>query len=310
MQLLKINEKGVEKGGIEDLQKATFTWLDIVNPSDSELKQIYEKTGIPIEDLKDSISQWQRPIALNLGEYSEIVIREVKKTEETETIPIATFLSQKYIITIRKEETQAFRRIKEYSEERIAMFKDPGIFVKRLLEEVNDEYFQALDVLDELIDDLEDEAFENPTKKVAEKVFRVKKELIRINKSASANREMVAGIEKEYITQIPKRHIKEFRDIYNDCVQIREIGETYRDIVTGILDVYLSSVSANLNITMKKLTAYGALILFPTLISGIYGMNFKFMPELGWQKGYIFALSLMIFSVIVLYIYFKKLDYI
>ena len=149
-----------------------------------------------------------------------------------------------------------------------------------------------------------------PTKKLAEKVFTVKKELIRINKSASANREMVGCIEKEYITQIPKKHMKEFRDVYNDCVQVREIGETYRDIVTGILDVYLSSVSTNLNITIKKITSYEALILIPTLISGIYGMNFQFMQEIGWQYGYGFALGLMALSVIVLYIYFKKLDWI
>ena len=130
-------------------------------------------------------------------------------------------------------------------------------------------------------------------------------------KALAANREVISSIEKEYVSNIDKKNIKRFRTLYNDVTQLIDTEGTYRDILTGILDVYLSSVSNNLNKVMKTLTIGASFILIPTLIASIYGMNFNTaspynMPELLWNYGYFFALGSMVLSVSITYIFFKR----
>ena len=110
--------------------------------------------------------------------------------------------------------------------------------------------------------------------------------------------------------EIDKKNIKRFRSLYNDITQLIDTEGTYRDIMTGTLEIYLSSVSNNLNQVMKTLTIVASFILLPTLIAGIYGMNFHFMPEIntqfGQKYGYYFALFLMAFSILLMYFYFRR----
>ena len=134
----------------------------------------------------------------------------------------------------------------------------------------------------------------------------IKKVLIYFHRSLIANREVIAGIEKEYLNEIKKKELKRFRELYNDVIQLIDMSETYREILTGSLDMYLSTISNNMNLSMKRLTVYATFILLPTLISGLYGMNFRYMPELYWPWGYWYALGLMALSVILLFIFFKK----
>ena len=165
--------------------------------------------------------------------------------------------------------------------------------------------------MDDRIDVIEDKVIEKPDKTTVKSIFTIKKTLIYFHKALTANREVISAIEKEYVANIDKKNIKRFRALYNDVTQLIDTEGTYRDILTGTLDVYLSSVSNNLGQVMKTLTVISAFVLIPTLISGIYGMNFNNasqynMPELYWQYGYFFALGLMLISMIVAYVFFRK----
>jgi magnesium transporter len=137
-----------------------------------------------------------------------------------------------------------------------------------------------------------------------------------VHKALTANREVVVNIEKGYLSRIDKEEEAKYKFIYNDIVQLIDMNETYRDVLTGALEIYLTTISNNLNHTVKRLTAWGSLILIPTLIASIYGMNFHDtaspfnMPELQWKYGYFFALGLMALSTILLYFYFRKKDWI
>jgi magnesium transporter len=188
--------------------------------------------------------------------------------------------------------------------------KGVGHFVYRYLDEILLSYFAIMDRVEERIDAVEVRVFRRPERPTAKEIFSLKKILIYFHKALAANREVVTAIEKEYLKQIPKKDQKKFRNLYNDVVELLDLTSTYRDILTGTLDVYLSTVSNNLNHIMKKLTALASFVLIPTLITGIYGMNFAVMPELNWRYGYFMALGLMIFSVALLYMYFKKKDWI
>ena len=217
------------------------------------------------------------------------------------------------IITISLKETDAIRKIKQLIDSKKMDVHDKGIsfFTYRLLDEVLDAYFSVLDTIEERIDLIEDHVIEKPDKISVRNIFSVKKTLIYFHKALAANREVISSIEKEYVSNIDKKNIKRFRALYNDVTQLIDTEGTYRDILTGTLDVYLSSVSNNLNKVLKTLTIGASFILIPTLISGIYGMNFSSnspwnMPELYWQYGYFFALGFMVLSVVASYLFFKK----
>ena len=182
-------------------------------------------------------------------------------------------------------------------------------FLYILLDEIINTYFSILNDYEDEIDILEDKVFHRPQKKEVKKIFEIKKTLIYFNKSISANREVITAIEKEYSHAIKKSHIRHFRNLYSDLTQLIDVIGTYRDILTGTLDIYLTSITHNLDIVIKRLTVYATYILVPTLISGIYGMNFRWMPETSWKYGYFFALALMGFSVLMLHFLFKKADW-
>ncbi|MFH0867931.1 MAG: CorA family divalent cation transporter, partial [Candidatus Woesearchaeota archaeon] len=188
--------------------------------------------------------------------------------------------------------------------------KGISYFTYRLLDEILNAYFSILDTLEEKIDKIEDKVIEKPDKATVGNIFSVKKTLIFFHRALAANREVITSIEKEYVANIDKKNVKRFRALYNDVTQLIEMEGTYRDILTGTLDVYLSSVSNNLNHVIKTLTIGASFVLIPTLIASIYGMNFEFMPEihtaLGQRFGYYFALVLMALSIIISYAFFKK----
>ena len=164
--------------------------------------------------------------------------------------------------------------------------------------------------IEEEIDQIEDAVMDNPRKATIEKIFSTKKTLIFFHKALTANREVITSIEKEYVKDIDKNNIKRFRALYSDITQLIDSAGTYRDILTGTLEIYLSSVSNNLNQVMKTLTIVASFVMVPTLISGIYGMNFAYIPEmhtaLGEKYGYYFALGLMALSIGLMYAYFRR----
>jgi magnesium transporter len=174
------------------------------------------------------------------------------------------------------------------------------------LDEILNIYFEVLDDIENRIDQIEDKVVKTPKIDIVEKIFETKKTLIYFTKTMGANREVSASVEKEYLSEIDKKRARQFRTLYNDTVQLVDMSSTYRDILTGTLDTYLSSISNNLNKIMKTLTVGASFILIPTLIASIYGMNFRAMPELYWKYGYIFSFGLMILSVSATYIFFKK----
>ncbi len=316
LKVYKVQKGGVKAGSLNDLGNSSICWADSVNPSKKELMDISEKAKIPLNELKNVLDEDERPKVSDLENYSLIIIRTpITEQDEILTTPLSIFISKdkNNVITVALKETDAVRKIKQLIGSKKIDLYDKGIsfFTYRLLDEVLDAYFLIMDAIEEKIDMIEDHVIEKPDKISVRNIFSVKKTLIYFHKALTANREVISSIEKEYVANIDKKNIKRFRTLYNDVTQLIDTEGTYRDILTGTLDVYISSVSNNLNKIMKTMTIGASFILIPTLISGIYGMNFAAnspwnMPELYWKYGYFFALGLMVLSVIVSYTFFKR----
>ena len=315
LRVFKFQKGGVKAGSLNDLGSSSKCWADCINPTPKELKEISERAKINLHILKETVDKEERPKVSDLENYSLIVVRTPwVEHDHIRTTPISIFISKNKnnVITITLKETHSIKRMQQLIKANKIDLHNGGLsfFVFRLLDEVLETYFYILDTLEEKIDKIEDKVVSEPHKVSVQNIFSVKKTLIFFHKALTANREVIASIEKEYVSHIDKKNVKRFRTLYDDVTQLIDTEGTYRDILTGTLDIYLTSVSNNLNQVMKTLTIGASFILIPTLISGIYGMNFAFMPEvhtaLGLKYGYYFALGFMALSVLLSYWFFKR----
>lgn len=181
-----------------------------------------------------------------------------------------------------------------------------------LLDEIVDQYFLVLDVLEGKGERVEEQIVEEQI--VEERVDRqtqtaiiyLKRQLIQFRKLAAPLREVLDGIQRREVDLMGATLEPYYRDVYDHVLRVTDYIDNLRDILSTSFDAYLAVVSNRLNEVTKQISAYGAIILVPTVIAGIYGMNFRHMPELGWVGGYPFALALMAASALALWRFFKR----
>src|SRR3989338_4572178 len=252
LKVYSFQKGAVTEASPKELATVSVCWADCTAPSEEELKEISENTNITLDELNEALDQEERPKVSDLENYSLIIVRTPwNENGEISTLPIAIFVSKtkNNVITLTLQETRAIKRIKELLKiNKVELHeKGVGFFTYTLIDEILSEYFTIIDHIEETIDEIEEEVVQKPGKKTIENIFAVKKTLIFFHRALTANREVISSIEKEYITQIDKKNIKRFRNLYNDAIQLIDTETTYRDILTGTLDIYLSSISNNLN---------------------------------------------------------------
>jgi magnesium transporter len=175
-----------------------------------------------------------------------------------------------------------------------------------ILDTVVDQYMTIGDSLVEVIEDIESELLASPSTKTLMLIQSIKREVIFIRKTVSPVRELLTGIQHTESTLIQEKSLIYFRDVYDHAIRVIESMDSYRELVTGLLDIYLSSVSNKMNETMKVLTIFAAIFIPLSFIAGIYGMNFEYMPELKWKWSYPLIWIIFIIIPAALLIFFKK----
>ena len=175
-----------------------------------------------------------------------------------------------------------------------------------MLDAIVDHYFVILEKLGEKIESLEEELVTNPTPETLQTIHTLKRELIFLRKSVWPLREVISGLEREASPLITEPTGIYLRDVYDHTIQVIDTIETYRDMVSGMLEIYLSSLSNRMNEVMKVLTIMATIFIPLTFIAGIYGMNFKYMPELEWHWGYFLVLLVMTIIIAFMVFHFKR----
>jgi magnesium transporter len=293
---------------------SSLAWIDCSQPTREELLELSKKTGIAGRDIHASIDPDKRPHVRSYDKYSFISFRVPyeDKAGKIHTMPASIFLFRSHVVTVHDKPLKAVDEFRKLSNDQWELIFKKGApyFAYRFMDAAISDFFIKLDHMQDQIEKVENQVLHDPTKMVTQHIFVMKRTLIYLHKALAANRDVISAIEKHYISNLKESDLHLFRDLYNDTSQLIDMVSTYRDIITSILDMYLSSVSNSLNKVMKTLTAISAFVLIPTLITGIYGMNFQRigsynMPELYWPYGYVFALGLMVFSIAVIFIWFK-----
>jgi magnesium transporter len=187
---------------------------------------------------------------------------------------------------------------------------DEGFLLWALLDVIVDRYFSVTDKVDERIDAVEDIVFrEEPTGGTPREVFDLRRALVRFRRAVAPLREVLLELTRREADCISSDAVVRMQDVLDHVLRVVEMVEAQRELVTGLLEANLAVASNRMNEVMKRMTSWGAILLGSTLIAGIYGMNFRHIPELGWYFGYPLALGMMAALTIVLYTYFKRRDW-
>ena len=190
------------------------------------------------------------------------------------------------------------------------MSKESDSLLHLVIDSLVDNYLPVLDVLDYKISNIETQVLKNPTQKTLNNIFAVKKDILYLRRFIGPQRDTVNFLSKENFQFVnPKRRVY-FRDVYDNMIFINDTIDTYRDVINGTFDAYLSTISNRTNDIMKVLTIIATIMMPLTLITGIYGMNFREMPLLTWHWGFYIISAAMIILGIGMLAYFKRKDWI
>ena len=293
-----------------------LVWLDIEGPTGETVTMLGEEFGFHELALEDSIHPHQRPKIEQYGSYFFLVAYGVTLADGALIKhEMSVFVGRNYLVTVRKDPVFDLASVIERWDAHSELAKEGGGYLLYiLLDEIVDGYFDALDGIEEETEDLEDRIFgeegsPSARTETQNRIFSLKKELLHFRRAVIPLRDVLDVMQRRLVEVVTEPLEPYYRDVYDHVLRAADFVDGIRDILSSALDAYLAVVSNRLNVVMKHLTAYAAIILVPTLIAGIYGMNFHNIPELSWRYGYAYALGLMFGAGAMLYWYFKRRDW-
>lgn len=287
-------------------------WIDIVGFQEVEnITRLGQHFNIHPLILEDIFNTEQRPKIEDLGDYIFILFKHLVYDEEggaTSIEQVSLVLGPDFVLSFQEKACSAFTGvIGRLDAENNRIRKRGSDFLAYILvDAVVDNYFTVLEKLGDRIETLEEDLTEDPSQLLLHRLHRLRRDMTLVRRSVWPLREAVAALERRTTDLIRESSVIYLRDVYDHTVQVIDTIETFRDMLTGMLDLYLSSVSYRLNGVMKVLTIIATIFMPLTFIAGVYGMNFKNMPELEWEYGYPAALALMLVAALAMLVYFRK----
>lgn len=290
----------------------TVTWINVDGLHDIE---VIEKIGKHFDMhpliLEDIVNTQQRPKMEEFEKYIYIVLKMLyydEETEGTQVEQVSLILGENYVISFQEREGDIFNPVRERIRNGKGRIRKmgPDYLAYALLDAVVDHYFTILEKDGEKVEILEDDVIKDPNPDTLQDIHKLKRDMIFLRRSVWPLRELINGLERVETALIRKSTRIYLRDIYDHTIQVIDTLETYRDMLSGMHDTYLSSVSNRMNEVMKVLTIIATIFIPLTFIAGIYGMNFEFMPELKWHWAYFTVWGVIAVIAVLMVIFFKR----
>jgi magnesium transporter len=306
----EVGELHLDRASAERLLSGgTFFWLDLHRPIQEDFAVLRDVFGFHPLALEDSEHFGQRA---KLDDYDDYVFLVVYGAvpDEDRLVEVHCFYSERYLITVHRDEAPAFTEVRRRYQARKAPIDDPGKLLYTIIDALVDSFFPILDDFDDRIDELEDQTFLHAGDEQLQEIFAMKRLLVGIRKAVSPQRDLFAGLMGS-VPDLPgmtPEHERYFRDIYDHLIRITDLVDTYRDLLSSSLDVFLSTVSNRLNTVVKQLTVIATIFLPLTFITGFFGQNFGWMVRhvTGWPAFLAFGIGLEVAAVVALLTYFKR----
>ncbi|MDH7481828.1 MAG: magnesium/cobalt transporter CorA [Armatimonadota bacterium] len=291
----------------------TIVWLDAMNPSKEEMEKLALEFGFHPLAIDDYFTPHHRPKVDEYPGYLFLVSHFVTynpKKEDVRPIELDIFVGKNYIVTLHKQELTVLHEVADrWSRHPQAFVGGVGLLLYDILDALVDSYFPILDQIDERLDQIETSIFKQEAAESPERIFRLKRTLLVLRRIATPLRDMFNILTRRDQPLLSEQAVTYLRDIYDHTLRIVDTIDTYRDILASALDAYLTVISNQLNAVMKSLTVAATVLISVGLVAAIYGMNFRYMPELTWRYGYPYALGLMALIGVVLLYYFRRIKW-
>jgi magnesium transporter len=299
-------------------EKSTVTWLNIDGLHEID---VIDKLGKHFDVhplvLEDILNTDQRPKMEDYESYIFFVLKMIyydEKKGEVHTEQFSLILGHNFVISFQESFGDVFDAMRERLRKGKGKIRKMGAdyLAYTLIDAIVDNYFVVLEKIGERIEDVEEELLDNPTPNTVHIIHGLKREMIYLRKSAWPLREIINGLLREESKLIKKTTHVYLRDLYDHTIQTIDTIETFRDMISGMFDMYMSSISNKMNEVMKVLTIFAAIFIPLTFVAGLYGMNFRpdaspfNMPELNFYWGYPMALFAMAIIGVIMLIYFKR----
>lgn len=293
-------------------ETATVTWINVDGVHDpAVMEKLGGRFDIHPLVLEDIMTTTQRPKAEDLGGAVFVVLRMIEsdgKGPGMTTDQLSLILGPNYVLSFQETEGDCLDPVRARIRGGKGRIRSlgPDYLAYALIDGVVDNYFLVLEGLGERIDILEERLITDPRRELLHEIHGLKREMIDLRKAVWPLREVVSGVERLESPLIKSTTDVFLRDLYDHVIQVIDTVESFREILTSMIETYLSSLSNRMNEVMKVLTIISTIFIPITFLVGLYGMNFKFMPEIGWRWGYAFVWVLIIGSVGAMFAFFRR----
>lgn len=320
ISVMQYNEENLYERGLEVIKRkhlqdeeALTTWIHVDGLHDTAiLEQLGEEFNLHPLVLEDILNTDHRPKLEDMGPYIFLVLKcftaEPTSITEVRSEQISLIFGADFVLSLQEKESDLLVPIRERIRQSKGKIRKAGadFLAHAILDAVVDSYFSLLEDIGEEIEDCEESLVNHPSSVILRRIHYLKRNMTLLRKAVWPLREAVAALERSESPLIAESTNIYFRDVYDHTIQVMDTIETYRDTLSGMLDIYLSSLSNRMNEIMKVLTIIATIFIPLTFLAGVYGMNFEYMPELKWRWGYIALWGVMIAIALVMLKLFRK----
>lgn len=292
-------------------QNDRFVWIGLHEPSEEMLKQVQDEFQLHDLAIEDAHRAHQRPKLEAYGDTLFVVLRTAQMNYARHRIDFGEthfFVGCNFIVTIRHGSSLSYAEVRSRCESTPQLLgKGPGFALYAVMDSIVDQYFPVIEALEEELVQLEEKIFaEQSRRETTFDIYNLKRELMEVKRAVYPIIEICNRLMRFDLKVIPEDTRPYFRDVYDHVVRINEMVDNARELLNTALDANFSLISISQNDVSKRFAGWAAIIGVPTMIAGIYGMNFNDLPGLNWHWGYLVVLALTIGSCILLYILFKR----
>jgi magnesium transporter len=313
------DENGVRETEVTEYGKcvradgAKVTWINVAGVQDADIiRKIGQNFNLHPLTLEDIMNTDHMAKANNFGAYVFIIMKAFVDDPATPDVidsrQVSLILGRDYVISFQETSEDMFGPVRDRLRVDFAKFAaaGAGYLAYSLMDVVIDHYFVALEKLDDEIYKLEETTVVKTDNETLQLIQALRRMVIQVRRAAWPLREMIGFLEKRGEPFFDQSHALYLSDVYDHVVQVIDMTETFREVLSNVFDIYLTSISNKINEVMKVLAVIATVIMPMTVVTGMYGMNFQHMPELKWQYGYPFAIFLMAAIAVVMLSYFRR----
>jgi magnesium transporter len=290
-----------------------FVWVGLHEPSDEELNQVGELFGLHELALEDAEMTHERAKMEDYDDSFFVVLRTTFYDQQKEEVifgEIHLFLGRGYVIAVRHGEASELHGARVRLEDRPDLLKvGPAAAVWAILDKVVDDYAPVVEGIEDDIEEVERDVFNDENPAPTERIYFLKREVIEFYRAVWPLLSPLEALEQGAYTEMPEELRRYFRDVADHVRRIVDQVGSQRELLTSVLEANLALVSVNQNEIVKKISSYAAIITVPTFIASVYGMSFEHMAELHWRVGYPLSLATMALAVLGLWRYFKHVGW-